>query len=115
MELPPEDQEDGMCGKLKKSMYGTRDAANNLEAAYTEFLTELGFTKGLGSPCMFHHEGRNTSIVVHGDDFTVLGSAADLDWFRDKISEKFEVKFKARLGPENSDDELVRVLNRVVV
>ena len=27
VELPPEDHEDGMCGRLLKSMYGTRDAA----------------------------------------------------------------------------------------
>ena len=27
--LPEEDQEEGMCGKLVKSMYGTRDAAQN--------------------------------------------------------------------------------------
>ena len=27
--LPPEDSEPGMCGLLRKSMYGTRDAAQN--------------------------------------------------------------------------------------
>ena len=30
-DLPPEDHEDGMCGKLLKFMYGTRDAAQNWE------------------------------------------------------------------------------------
>ena len=29
--LPPEDHEEGMVGKLMKSMYGTRDAAQNWE------------------------------------------------------------------------------------
>ena len=29
VELPEEDSEPGMCGKLRKSMYGTRDAAQN--------------------------------------------------------------------------------------
>ena len=28
IELPPEFAEEGMCGKLMKSMYGTRDAAS---------------------------------------------------------------------------------------
>ena len=27
VELPEEDMQEGMCGKLNKSMYGTRDAA----------------------------------------------------------------------------------------
>ena len=31
VELPPEDKEEGMVGKLQKSMYGTRDAALNWE------------------------------------------------------------------------------------
>ena len=31
VELPEEDMEEGMCGKLLKSMYGTRDAAHNWE------------------------------------------------------------------------------------
>ena len=29
IELPEEDSEEGMCGKLLKSLYGTRDAAQN--------------------------------------------------------------------------------------
>ena len=37
VELPAEDAEAGMCGKLIKSMYGTRDAAQNWETAYTVF------------------------------------------------------------------------------
>ena len=34
IKLPPEDDEPGMCGKLTKSMYGTRDAAQNWEYEY---------------------------------------------------------------------------------
>ena len=37
--LPPEDHEDGMCGKLVvKSMYGTRDAAQSWELEYSRFM-----------------------------------------------------------------------------
>ena len=31
VDLPDEDTEEGMCGKLCKRMYGTRDAAQNWE------------------------------------------------------------------------------------
>ena len=34
VDLPKEDEEEGMCGMLEKSMYGTRDAAQNLEMEY---------------------------------------------------------------------------------
>ena len=42
-EFPPEDQEPGMCGKLDKSMYGARDAAQNWEEAYSAFTRGTGF------------------------------------------------------------------------
>ena len=103
-----------MCGKLVKSMYGTRDAAQNWEEEYTGFMEEIGFDKGLGSPCVFYHDDRKLRAVIHGDDFTISGKENQLNWFKENINNKFEVKFKARLGPEENDDKSVRVLNRVV-
>ena len=35
VQLPPEEREEGKCGKLIKAMYGTRDAAQNWEMEYT--------------------------------------------------------------------------------
>mgnify|MGYP003331301361 CR=1 FL=1 len=76
VQLPSEDigaGEEGMCGKLRLSMYGTRDAAQNWEAEYSGFLISLGFRRGGASPCVFYNKSRDIRIVVHGDDFTILG------------------------------------------
>ena len=114
VKLPAEDSEEGMCGKLNKAMYGTRDAAQNWEYAYIEWLESIAFRRGRASPCVFYHEDKGIRLVVHGDDFTVLGYEESLDWFRRCINEKFEVKFRGRLGPEDTDDKCIRILNRVV-
>jgi hypothetical protein len=115
VELPQEDAEEGMCGELGRSMYGTRDAAQNWEFAYLEFMTENAeFEKGKSSPCIFWHKERNVRVVVHGDDFTVLGNEKELDWFRGVISKRFEVKFRGRIGPAKEDDKSIRLLNRVI-
>ena len=114
VELCDEDWEEGMCGRLVKSMYGTRDAAFNWETAYSEFMEEGGFKRGRASPCVFHHPERNIKGVIHGDDFTMLGYEKDLDWFRKHMEERFEIKLKASLGLEEKDDKYVRILNRVV-
>ena len=74
----------------------------------------IGFTTGRSSPCIFHHKDRDVRAVVHGDDFTILGHESELDWFRKKIAERFEVKFRGRLGPTPKDDKSIRILNRVV-
>ena len=91
VKLPPEDHMEGYCGRLNKAMYGTRDAAQNWEYAYVSFMEKIGFKRGAASPCVFHMKDRNLRVVVHGDDFTVLGYEEDLDWFRRMISEEYEV------------------------
>ena len=44
VKLPPEDDEPDMCGKLNKSMYGTRDASQNWEEEYSDTLMSMGFS-----------------------------------------------------------------------
>ena len=99
VQLPDEDYEAGMCGKLLKSMYGTRDAAQNWRAEYTEFMIAVGFRRGKSNPCVFWHAEREIRCVVHGDDFAVLGWESQLNWFWTEIKKKFECKHRARLGP----------------
>ena len=38
-------------------------------------------------------------FVLHGGGFTMLGFEDDLDWFGRCISERYEVKFRGRVGP----------------
>ena len=48
VQLPEEDYEEGMCGLLHKALYGTRDAPQNWECSYAEFMpTGMGFQRGL--------------------------------------------------------------------
>ena len=111
VELPGEDYEEGMCGRLVKAMYGTRDAAQNWEYEYSAMMSEAGFAQGKSNPCVFRHKGRRIIAVVHGDDFTVGGYVEDLDWFKGVIQGRMEVKHNARLGGDPEDDKHVRVLN----
>ena len=114
VELPPEEAQEGMCGQLNKAMYCTRDAAQNWEFAYAEYMEELGFIRGTASPCLFWHPGRELSVVVHGDDFTILGWEHQLDWFREKMNKTIENKHRGRIGPHPNDNKAIRILNRVV-
>ena len=66
--LPAEDHTEGMCGKLVKAMYGTRDAAQDWERKYNDVLARLGIVCGRSNPCVFWHPKRHIRAVVHGDD-----------------------------------------------
>ena len=71
VELPTQDADHGMCGKLNKSMYGTRGAAQSWEGHYSHiYIDVLGFEQGRASPCCFYHKARDLRVVVCGDDFT---------------------------------------------
>ena len=49
---------------------------------------------------------------VHGDFFTTLGPKLSLDWFRQQLELKHELKQAYRLWPRKDDDKEGRVLNR---
>jgi len=54
--LPEEDNQEGMCGRLVKAMYGTKDAAQNWEVEYVELMESIGFRRGQSTPCIFWHK-----------------------------------------------------------
>ena len=72
------------------SMYGTRDAAPIWASDSGATLIEAGFEQGKSSPCIFHQESSNTTIMVHGDDFVGVGVPAVLA----KVRKTFEDKYK---------------------
>ena len=92
----------GLGGKavahLRRCVYGTRDAGQIWEYVYAAVLTKMGFRRGLANPCCFHHETRQISVVVHGDDFTALGGRRELQWYEDGLREAFDIKVKGHLG-----------------
>lgn len=96
VQLPDEDATTGMCGRLKKSMYGTRDAASNWEECYSQRLGQYGFKAGLTSPCIMYHEERSIRLVVHGDDFTFLCHHEDLCWVEKIMSQLFDINIRRR-------------------
>lgn len=80
------------CGMLKKSLYGTRDAALNWSLEYTRVLLQVGFAKAASSPCTFYHAERTISTAVHGDVFVSEGSLKELQWMGRRLKAVFELK-----------------------
>ena len=54
------------------------------------------------------------SIVVHGDDFTSLGTGEGLNLYEQHMSSSFDCKLKGRLGEDKDDLQEVRILNRML-
>ena len=116
VKLPDEDLEEGdegMCGMLNVSMYGTRDAALNWATEYGETLIAGGFKQGKSNPCLFWNESTDVAIMVHGDDFVAVGCEESLKATRKTLNDKYKIKVET-LGGEPGDAKEIRVLNKVL-
>ena len=114
VQLPPEVAAPGMCARLRRCLYGTRDAPARWEAFAAEQLEEMGFSRGHASSCAFWHAARGVACMVHGDDFVFLGRDKQLDEVKAEMESRFLIKCLGRLGGEKGDIQEIRVLNRVI-
>jgi len=116
VKIPAEDWEEGdeeRCGKLKVSMYGTRDAAMNWAMEYGDTLKAAGFKQGVASPCLFRHEENGVVVMVHGDDFVAVGEEEHLKATKKALEDKYKIKAET-LGSDKGDAKEIRVLNKVI-
>ena len=76
----------GKIHLMRKSMYGTRDAASNWERDWQEHVKSWGFQLGLSSKNLFHHVENRVSGLTHGDDFVLTGPTKRLMEFENKMT-----------------------------
>ena len=114
MTLPPElGLPKHFVAKQTRCVYGTRDAGMIWEQCYRDALESNGCSSGVSNPCLFRHIDRDMSVVVHGDDFTAMGTDADLDWYTSELQKVFEIKVRGHIG-EGTEETEVRISNRIV-
>ena len=104
----------GCAGTLNVSMYGTQDATSNWEFKSATHLMENGFLRGKSSPCVFWNPHTGVRCVVHGDDFTFAGKDEELEKCTTMMNTEYDIKVRAKLGPDKTDDKEVTILNRCV-
>ena len=56
----------GAIARLKRCVYGTRDAGMIWEETYAQALLDMGFRRGLSSPCCFFSKDLQVAVVVYG-------------------------------------------------
>jgi hypothetical protein len=104
----------GICGRLLRWLYGMRGAAQGWEKEFGEKLVSIGFTQGKSTPVAFYRESDDTSLVVHGDDFTFLGYPESLNDVLKQMKDWWDIKLRAIIGDEEGDDREVTILNRTL-
>lgn len=72
-------------------MYGFRGAAVGWEKAYSHFLVDYGFVRGVVYPNVFFHPAHGIQIVVHGDDLFMVGDDDKLKLLRSSMDKMVSV------------------------
>ena len=118
VEIPEADMTDrdrqmDMVGLLKRSLYGTRDAANHWQKEVAKEMKAWGFLQGRYNPCLYRHPAMGIQAMVHGDDFVCVGEIEQAKWFRKKLEQRFEIKTTV-VGECEGEQREARVLNRII-
>jgi len=110
--LPDELAKPGCIGRLRKTMYGVRDASSIWLETWGAYLTTKGFIIGRANPALFHD--KKSKGFCHGDDFVVLASRKKLEEFGRILEAEYEVKCQGIIGYGDGAQKEVAILNRVV-
>ena len=118
LKLPAEDysgKDVGKFGLLNKSMYGTRDAASNLERDWQRHLESWGYELVRSLRNLLHNRKKNTSGLTHGDDFVVTGSKGESAGAQETTGERVSNQSKHhrdRFNEEHQSTESENMLGR---
>ena len=55
-------------------------------------MRKQGFFRGQYNPCLDYHKQRNLRTFLHWDDFATVGSRSEVQWFKDSLEKRFEIK-----------------------
>ena len=72
VDLPPERQVPGMCGKFQRYLCGMRGAARAFQQHVAKQMKQWGLRQTMGCSCLFTHWDRDAIVIIHGDDFVYL-------------------------------------------
>ena len=87
----------GICGRLKRWLYGMRQAASAWEQHYSEKLESVGFIRGVSAATVFFNPVTLVRCVVHGDDFTFAGYQHELIEIEAQMKIWYALKVRATL------------------
>ena len=87
-------------------IYGEPSAPVRWECTVTDWLQEIGFTRGSNEPCGFHHQVRDLVELLYVDDNLADGDKADIDWLNAQYDQRFKCKEVEMLTPETPLDYL---------
>jgi hypothetical protein len=85
----------GRVVKLRKGLYGLKQASRQWYKALDKVLSGIGFVQSRADPCIYVYErdGKRVMLAVYVDDFVIADNNADL---RERVKRELAVHFKLK-------------------
>ena len=80
------------CGKLRRCLYGTRQAARSWQREIEKGIKAAGMVMGEMSKCSFKSPCGKLVEVVHGDDILLSGPRSLVDAVRNSLRKRNEIR-----------------------
>ena len=101
------------CGRLRRCLYGTRQAARSWQREIQKGIKAAGMVIGEMSKCSFKSPCGKLVGVVHGDDILLSGPRSLVDAVRNSLRKRCEIR-EQMLGAGPKDASEIIMLNRRV-
>ena len=114
IELPHTDPRYGdasVVGKLRKAMYGTRDAPQIWGEVVRTTMEALGYKQSVFQPAVYYNVAKDVVVVVHVDDFLCAGDGKALRELHEELTKQFEIK---QTTVSMNDEQEATYLNRIL-
>ncbi len=99
MRVPEGVNAPGKVCRLKKGLYGLKQAGRNWNKVITSTLTELGFHTTSADPSVFFHPGQKILVGLYVDDLLLASrSLQSIEWTKKELGKKHQVKDLGEAG-----------------
>lgn len=88
------DDGSGRICKLKKSIYGLKQAPKNWNTKFSSFLCSLSLNSTDDDPCVYYNKEKSLILILHVDDGLIVGNnKQEMIHILKRLNEKFEIKY----------------------
>ncbi|CEM19559.1 unnamed protein product [Vitrella brassicaformis CCMP3155] len=89
---PPGYERPGHLVRLRKALYGLKEAPRAWNITLHNQLYDRGFVRHPQEPCVYLHKNNNILLVVFVDDILIVSEQEGVTWFKQQMSSVFATK-----------------------
>ncbi|CEM02628.1 unnamed protein product [Vitrella brassicaformis CCMP3155] len=92
MRCPPGYEKPGHVVRLRKALYGLKEAPRAWNITLHNQLLDRGFVRHPQEPCVYLHKDNNILLVVFVNDILIVSEQEGVTWFKQQLSSVFATK-----------------------